>query len=210
MIPVVKGWCTENSVDIASLGIQVHGGVGFVEETGAAQFLRDARITPIYEGTTGIQANDLIGRKLARDGGQRGARRHRRDASAGGDAGRAPRSWRGLPRRFPQPSMRWNTRSATWSRTTPRTYAAFRSAPCPCSNCSASSPAAGSCCARPRSRSGGSAHPRATAPRPPFTQAKISTAQFYADYVLSQAAGLAHSIVHGAARCAGRGCALGS
>src|ERR1700723_1836243 len=70
MIPVVKGWCTENSVDIASLGIQVHGGVGFVEETGAAQYLRDARITPIYEGTTGIQANDLIGRKLARDGGQ--------------------------------------------------------------------------------------------------------------------------------------------
>jgi alkylation response protein AidB-like acyl-CoA dehydrogenase len=70
MIPVVKGWCTENSVDIASLGIQVHGGVGFVEETGAAQYLRDARITPIYEGTTGIQANDLIGRKLWRDGGR--------------------------------------------------------------------------------------------------------------------------------------------
>src|ERR1700722_19908892 len=69
MIPVIKGWCTENAVDIASLGIQVHGGVGFIEETGAAQYLRDARITPIYEGTTGIQANDLIGRKLARDGG---------------------------------------------------------------------------------------------------------------------------------------------
>jgi 3-(methylthio)propanoyl-CoA dehydrogenase len=69
MIPVIKGWCTENSVDIASLGVQVHGGVGFIEETGAAQFLRDARITPIYEGTTGIQANDLVGRKLARDGG---------------------------------------------------------------------------------------------------------------------------------------------
>jgi len=70
MIPVIKGWCTENSVDIASLGIQVHGGVGFVEETGAAQYLRDARITPIYEGTTAIQAADLIGRKLARDGGR--------------------------------------------------------------------------------------------------------------------------------------------
>src|SRR5580698_6017187 len=70
MIPVIKGWCTENSVDIASLGIQVHGGVGFIEETGAAQYLRDARITPIYEGTTAIQANDLIGRKLARDGGE--------------------------------------------------------------------------------------------------------------------------------------------
>jgi alkylation response protein AidB-like acyl-CoA dehydrogenase len=69
MIPVVKGCCTENSVDIASLGVQVHGGVGFIEETGAAQFLRDARITPIYEGTTGIQAGDLIGRKLARDRG---------------------------------------------------------------------------------------------------------------------------------------------
>ncbi len=69
LIPVIKGWCTENAVDIASLGIQVHGGVGFIEETGAAQILRDARITPIYEGTTGIQANDLIGRKVARDGG---------------------------------------------------------------------------------------------------------------------------------------------
>jgi 3-(methylthio)propanoyl-CoA dehydrogenase len=73
MIPVVKGWCTENSVELASVGIQVHGGMGFVEETGAAQLLRDARITPIYEGTTGIQANDLIGRKLARDGGRAAA-----------------------------------------------------------------------------------------------------------------------------------------
>ncbi|OBY88464.1 acyl-CoA dehydrogenase [Pseudomonas sp. AU11447] len=69
MIPVVKGWCTENAVDIASLGVQVHGGMGFIEETGAAQHLRDARITPIYEGTTGIQASDLIGRKIARDKG---------------------------------------------------------------------------------------------------------------------------------------------
>lgn len=69
MIPVVKGWCTETTIEIASMGIQVHGGMGFVEETGAAQYLRDARITAIYEGTTGIQANDLIGRKIARDGG---------------------------------------------------------------------------------------------------------------------------------------------
>jgi len=69
MIPVIKGWCTENAVDIASLGVQVHGGMGFIEETGAAQHLRDARITPIYEGTTGIQALDLIGRKIARDKG---------------------------------------------------------------------------------------------------------------------------------------------
>ena len=69
MIPVVKGWCTENSIEIASTGVQVHGGMGFIEETGAAQHLRDARITTIYEGTTAIQANDLIGRKLAREGG---------------------------------------------------------------------------------------------------------------------------------------------
>jgi acyl-CoA dehydrogenase len=70
MIPVVKGWSTETGIEIASLGVQVHGGMGFVEETGAAQYLRDARITTIYEGTTGIQAMDLVGRKIAREGGQ--------------------------------------------------------------------------------------------------------------------------------------------
>jgi alkylation response protein AidB-like acyl-CoA dehydrogenase len=69
MIPVVKGWSTETGIEIASLGVQVHGGMGFVEETGAAQYLRDARITTIYEGTTGIQAMDLVGRKVAREGG---------------------------------------------------------------------------------------------------------------------------------------------
>jgi alkylation response protein AidB-like acyl-CoA dehydrogenase len=65
LTPVVKGWCTEQSIEIASTGIQVHGGMGFIEETGAAQYLRDARITTIYEGTTAIQANDLTGRKIA-------------------------------------------------------------------------------------------------------------------------------------------------
>ena len=69
MIPIVKGYSTEISQEVASLGVQVHGGMGYVEETGAAQYYRDARITTIYEGTTGIQANDLIGRKSARDGG---------------------------------------------------------------------------------------------------------------------------------------------
>ncbi|WP_310492759.1 acyl-CoA dehydrogenase [Dechloromonas sp.] len=69
LIPVVKGWCTESAIDIASLGVQVHGGMGYIEETGAAQHLRDARITAIYEGTTAIQANDLIGRKIAREKG---------------------------------------------------------------------------------------------------------------------------------------------
>ena len=69
LIPVVKGWSTEIGITVASTGIQVHGGMGFMEETGAAQYLRDARISTIYEGTTGIQANDLIGRKMARESG---------------------------------------------------------------------------------------------------------------------------------------------
>ena len=69
MVPLVKGYSTEQSVEMASLGVQVHGGMGFIEETGAAQYYRDARILPIYEGTTAIRANDLVGRKTARDGG---------------------------------------------------------------------------------------------------------------------------------------------
>jgi alkylation response protein AidB-like acyl-CoA dehydrogenase len=69
MIPIVKGWCTETAQDVTSLGVQVHGGMGYIEETGAAQHYRDARIITIYEGTTGIQANDLVGRKTARDAG---------------------------------------------------------------------------------------------------------------------------------------------
>jgi hypothetical protein len=69
LIPIVKGWCTEHGNVVTHIGIQTHGGMGFVEETGAAQYARDVRITTIYEGTTGIQANDLIGRKIGRDGG---------------------------------------------------------------------------------------------------------------------------------------------
>ncbi len=68
-MPVVKGWSTELSIEVASTGVQVHGGMGFIEETGAAQHYRDARILTIYEGTTAIQANDLVGRKTMRDGG---------------------------------------------------------------------------------------------------------------------------------------------
>ena len=69
LIPVLKGWCTELAVEVTSLGVQVYGGMGFIEETGACQYLRDARIAPIYEGTTGIQAADLVGRKLPADKG---------------------------------------------------------------------------------------------------------------------------------------------
>jgi alkylation response protein AidB-like acyl-CoA dehydrogenase len=69
LVPIIKGWTSESSQEVASLGVQVHGGMGFIEETGAAQYYRDSRITSIYEGTTAIQGNDLIGRKTLRDGG---------------------------------------------------------------------------------------------------------------------------------------------
>ena len=70
MVPLVKGYSTEMSLEATDLGVQVHGGMGFIEETGAAQYYRDAKILTIYEGTSAIQANDLVGRKTARDGGQ--------------------------------------------------------------------------------------------------------------------------------------------
>ena len=69
LVPLIKGYSTEMSLEVTSLGVQVHGGMGFIEETGAAQYYRDAKILTIYEGTTAIQANDLVGRKTARDGG---------------------------------------------------------------------------------------------------------------------------------------------
>jgi alkylation response protein AidB-like acyl-CoA dehydrogenase len=70
LTPIAKAWSTDTAVEVASLGVQIHGGMGFVEETGAAQYFRDARIGPIYEGTNGVQAVDLVGRKLSADGGQ--------------------------------------------------------------------------------------------------------------------------------------------
>jgi alkylation response protein AidB-like acyl-CoA dehydrogenase len=69
LVPLIKGFSTEMSLEVTSLGVQVHGGMGYIEETGAAQYLRDARILTIYEGTTAIQANDFVGRKTVRDGG---------------------------------------------------------------------------------------------------------------------------------------------
>ncbi|HEV2301597.1 MAG TPA: acyl-CoA dehydrogenase [Stellaceae bacterium] len=91
LIPVVKAWCTDLAVAVASTGLQVHGGMGYIEETGAAQHLRDARILPIYEGTNGIQARDLVGRKLAGDRGEAarslfGEMRQTASAAAGSSA----------------------------------------------------------------------------------------------------------------------------
>jgi alkylation response protein AidB-like acyl-CoA dehydrogenase len=197
MIPVIKGWCTENSVDIASLGIQVHGGVGFVEETGAAQYLRDARITPIYEGTTGIQANDLIGRKLARDGGRAAQsvivqmRATTAElAAVPALSGLAPvfsegidaleRSIRHVVENFGKdirgvsvgavPMLKlFGIVAGGWQLLRSASISQRR-------------------LAESKERGADAV----------FYAAKISTARFYGDHVLSQAPGLAHSIVHGA------------
>jgi 3-(methylthio)propanoyl-CoA dehydrogenase len=197
MIPVIKGWCTENSVDIASLGIQVHGGVGFVEETGAAQFLRDARITPIYEGTTGVQANDLIGRKLARDGGsaarsvvaemrvlaaQLAAAPDLREPAAAFSASldALERAIRYVVENYATdikavsvgavPMLElFGIVTAGWQLLRSALIAQQR-------------------LAMPTGNGAGAQ----------FYEAKLSTARFYADHILSQASGLSHSIVHGA------------
>jgi alkylation response protein AidB-like acyl-CoA dehydrogenase len=198
MIPVLKGWCTENSVDIASLGIQVHGGVGFVEETGAAQFLRDARITPIYEGTTGVQGNDLIGRKLARDGGHAARTVTAEMRALAAELKSAPD--------LAQPAAAFSAAIDALEhaiRYVVENYATdirgvlvgavpmlklfgivaggwqlLRSA---------------SIAQRRLAETDGKDAGAA------FYAAKVMTSRFYADYVLSQASGLAHSIVHGAA-----------
>jgi alkylation response protein AidB-like acyl-CoA dehydrogenase len=204
MIPVIKGWCTENSVDIASVGIQVHGGVGFVEETGAAQYLRDARITPIYEGTTGIQANDLIGRKLARDGGRAAQavilqmRALAADLTAEGSLSELGASFCGaidaLERaiRYVVENYATDIRSVSVGAVpmlrllgiVAGGWQLLRSA----------------LISRRRltEKNAGSVDAA-------FHEAKIATARFYADHVLSQSSGLAHSIVRGAAAALAEG-----
>jgi 3-(methylthio)propanoyl-CoA dehydrogenase len=197
MIPVVKGWCTENSVEIASLGVQVHGGVGFIEETGAAQFLRDARITPIYEGTTAIQANDLIGRKLARDSGSaaraviaemrtlEGALRAEPNLSELAPPFLAAIEALEQAVRYVVENYATDIRAVSVGAVpmlkllgiTAGGWQLLRSA----------------LISHRRLASPGNAADAA------FAEAKISTARFYADYVLSQAAGLAHGIRRGAA-----------
>ena len=124
MVPLVKGYSTEMSIEVASLGVQVHGGMGFIEETGAAQYLRDARILTIYEGTTAIQANDLVGRKTARDGGRTRQGHRRADRRDRGRARRrAPASppapmLKHLKAAARRPSRTWSTSSSARARRT--------------------------------------------------------------------------------------------
>jgi alkylation response protein AidB-like acyl-CoA dehydrogenase len=208
MIPVVKGWCTENSVELASVGIQVHGGMGFIEETGAAQLLRDARITPIYEGTTGIQANDLIGRKLARDGGRAAATLIEQMRALNGALSKTS-SLPGAPALFAaaidalERAVRYAVAnysadvrgvsvgavpllelfgvvSGGWMLLRSALIAEARLGPGPSSGADASS-------------GDGAASPAK------FYRSKIESARFYLHHVLATAPGLAHAIVEGAA-----------
>ena len=198
MIPVIKGWCTENAVDIASLGIQVHGGVGFIEETGAAQYLRDARITPIYEGTTGIQANDLIGRKLARDGGLAAQVVITQMRTVAGELAATPDS-SPLAAAFSTAidSLEESVRYVVANYAKDIRGVSVGAVPL----LKLFGIVAGGwqllrSASISRQRL---AESRQNAADAAFYEAKIATAQFYGDHVLSQAPGMAHCIVHGAA-----------
>ena len=198
LIPVVKGWSTETSIEVASTGIQIQGGMGYVEETGAAQYLRDARITTIYEGTTGIQANDLIGRKIARDKGMTARAVIAMMQAIDGQLAEAPGADFSAIRAGLSAGAKALDEATGWI-----------------ADAYTSDIKAASAGAVPFLKlfgvvAGGWQMARAALAvqvklssgdesNVSFYKAKISTARFYADHVLSQAPGLRHAIVSGAA-----------
>jgi len=197
LVPIVKGWSTELSIEVASAALQVHGGMGFIEETGVAQFYRDARILTIYEGTTAIQANDLIGRKTARDGGlvahrfAAAMRATRDEAASTGDAQLAAIAARldgavtayGAVIDYVVAGFRGDVRavfagSVPYLRLAGIVHGGWQ-----------------------MTRAALAAHRALAAGRgdAAFLRAKIATARFFAEHLLVQAAGLQASIVAGAA-----------
>jgi 3-(methylthio)propanoyl-CoA dehydrogenase len=195
LIPVVKGWSTESAIDVASIGLQIHGGMGYVEETGAAQHLRDARITTIYEGTTGIQAIDLVGRKILRDDG-RAIRMliadieqvaDGLDAAAQDDLAVIKRRLRG--------GIDALSAAVDWIRTVGRED--LNSVLCGATTfLQLLGIVSGGW---QMARAATIAHNRLAAGEndPAFYRAKIATARFYADHFLPQAAGLSDTTMHG-------------
>ena len=198
LIPVVKGWSTENAVEIASLGVQVHGGMGFVEETGAAQHLRDARILTIYEGTTGIQANDLIGRKIARDKGEaaRAAIADMRETVAALTA--VDEADFTAMRDALREGVEQLARAVEWTVTTYPAQPSIALAGAVPLLKLFGTVAGGWQMGRAALAARAALEKGDNADRD-FLTAKIGTARFYADHVLSQAHGLAHAVMHGAA-----------
>ena len=190
LIPIVKGWCTEIGNEMAGLGVQVHGGMGFIEETGAAQYVRDVRITTIYEGTTGIQANDLLGRKISRDGG----------AAMNALLGEMAQELEGLA----------SGPVAPLARSALQGVAALRAATSTLLKLGAQSPEAAQSVAVPYLKFSGyvigawlmvraaSIAARAGTTEPEFYAAKRQTARFFVEQLLPQALGLAAVIEQGA------------
>jgi acyl-CoA dehydrogenase len=196
LIPIVKGWCTEQAIDIASIGIQIHGGMGFIEDTGAAQHLRDARITTIYEGTTGIQANDLIGRKVARDSGRAA---HALLSEMHAVAERVPAEGELASLRAGLlSSISLLASCIDWVVATYGTDIAAASAGAVpflklFGTVAGGWQTARAALAAAEKLAGGDNADR------DFYAAKIGTARFYADHILAQASHYAHAVLHGAA-----------
>ena len=197
MIPVVKGWSTETGIEIASTGIQVHGGMGYIEETGAAQHLRDARIATIYEGTTGIQSNDLVGRKLAREGGATAkAVIAQMRATEGELAGAAGEDMAAIRASF-SAGITALAECAEWIvRTYGADIKAVHAGSVPFLKLTGIvsggwQMARASLVAQKRVAAGGAEES--------FYRAKIATSRFYADHVMSQAPGLRNTVINGAA-----------
>jgi 3-(methylthio)propanoyl-CoA dehydrogenase len=197
LVPVIKGWCTETAIDVTSLGVQIHGGMGFIEETGAAQHLRDARITSIYEGTTGIQANDLVGRKILRENGEtmRALMQHIRSLDA--ELGKAPGESFAVIRRRLAHGVEALAEAVDWIVATgTKDMNAVLAGAVPFLHlcgivCGGWQMARAALVAQDKLEAGqGDAK---------FYQAKIVTARFFADHVLAQARGLGDTTVHGAA-----------
>ena len=194
MVPIVKGFSTEMSLEVTSLGVQVHGGMGFIEETGAAQYYRDARILTIYEGTTAIQANDLVGRKTSRDGGKTAkaiiAQMRKTEAELaahGGDLGVIRNQFTLAIAAFEDAVtyVAANAKSdvrAVYAGSVPYLMLAG-------TVIGGWNMARAALVAQAKVAAGDS---------DPFYSAKIKTARFYADYVLTRAAGLRAAIVGGA------------
>ncbi len=196
MVPLVKGYSTEMSVEVTSLGVQVHGGMGFIEETGAAQYYRDARILPIYEGTTAIQANDLVGRKTVRDGGKTAhaiaAMIEGTEAELKARDSTAARAMHGSLKAARLALIDVVDFIAGKSKASPNeVFAGSVSYLMLAGNVIAGWQMARALIAAEKRLAEGI--------DPEFMRAKIATARFYGDHLLSKAPGLRHSIVEGAA-----------
>ena len=195
MVPLIKGYSTEMSLTVTSLGVQVHGGMGYIEETGAAQYYRDAKILTIYEGTTAIQSNDLVGRKTARDGGQ----------TAKGIAGQIETTEAELIASGSANALAVAKRlkAARLAFLDVVDFVAGNTKASPNAVFAGSVPylmLAGNVMAGWQMARALLVAEKAVAAGTdvPFMQAKVTTARFYADHILSQAPGVRDSIVDGA------------